>query len=108
MRIDVVGKHMDITEAIRSFATQKASKVTKHFDDGVQMITVRLEQMAHNKGFHAEIVVDVVHHDDFVAHAKGDDLYTCIDEAAEKAARQLTAFKEKLKQNKRGGPSATG
>lgn len=108
MRIDVIGKHLDITDALRTFATDKSAKLVKHLEDGVQQITVRLEQLAHNKGFHAEITVDVVKHEDFVANATHADLYAAIDEAVDKAARQLTDFKEQLKNNKRGRPSAAG
>jgi putative sigma-54 modulation protein len=107
MRTNVVGKHMDITDAIRSYAEQKASKLPKHFD-GTQLITIRLEQEPHKKGFHAEVTVDVEKHDDFVANAKGSDLYAAIDEAVDKAARQLTDFKEQLKQSKRGSTPAGG
>lgn len=108
MRIDLIAKHLDLTPAIREFAQSKAAKLPKHFTGNVQLITLRLEELAHNKGFEVEIVVDVEHHDDFVASAHGPDLYKAIDDAVDKAARQLTAFKEKLKQNKRGGPSASG
>lgn len=107
MRIDVIGKHMDVTDAIRTYAEQKASKLPKHYD-GVQQITLRLEADPRHKGFRAEVVADVQHHDDFVAEAHHADLYTAIDEAADKVARQLTSFKEKLKQNKRGGTPAGG
>ncbi|HYE02382.1 MAG TPA: ribosome-associated translation inhibitor RaiA [Phycisphaerales bacterium] len=99
MRVEVIGKHMDVTDAIRTYALSKADKLTK-FLDMTQLIQVVLE--AHKKGeFAAEVVVDVEHHDDFVAHAKAADLYAAIDLAVDKAARQLTDFKERLKTNKR-------
>ena len=88
MRIDVIGKHMEVTDAIRQYALQKADKLTKTF--------------------HVEITVDVVKHEDFVANGEGPDLYHCIDEAVDKASRQLTTFKEKLKQSKRGATPAGG
>lgn len=97
MRIDVVGKHMDITDAIRQYAEGRAEKLTKFFD-GTQQIRVYLESAAGKaKDFQVEIAVDVVKHQDFIAHAKGPDLYACIDECVEKAARQLRDFKEKLR-----------
>lgn len=99
MEIKVIGKHMDVTEAIRSYAEGKVAKLTKFFDK-VQSITVRVEQDPHKKGFHSEIVVDVEHHDDFVAHSHNADLYAAIDDATDKVGRQLTTFKEKLKQGK--------
>lgn len=96
MRINVVGKHMEVTAAISQHAEAKAGKLTKYYD-GLQLVTVRLEEEPHHKGFHVEIVADVEKHDDFVAHAKGTDIYVAIDDAVEKVARQLTDFKERLK-----------
>ncbi len=107
MRIDIIGKHMDVTDAIRAYADQKAAKLPKHYD-GVQLVTLRLEPDPRNKGFRAEVIADVQHHDDFVADVHHADLYAAIDEAIDKVARQLTTFKEKLKQNKRGGEPAGG
>ena len=49
----------------------------------------------------AELVVDVEKHDNFVAHARDEDLYAAIDLVIDKAARQLTDFKERLKMGKR-------
>lgn len=108
MRIEVIGKHMVITPAIREFTEGKSARLPKHFEGNVQLITWRVEERAHGKGFQVEVVVDAEHHDDFVATAEGPSLYAAIDEATDKAARQLTAFKERLKQNKRGGTSASG
>jgi len=99
MRINVVGKQMDVTEAIKTYSEGKCAKLTKHFDR-VQQITVRIEQQPHNKGFAAEVLCDVEKHDDFVAKADHADLYTAIDEAVGKVDRQIVAFKEKLKQGK--------
>lgn len=110
MRTEVIGKHLEITPAIREFAEQKTARLTRYFD-GVQMISVRCEEDTHSNKkddrFHVEITVDVVHHEDFVANAKGTDLYHCIEAAVEKASRQITDFKERLRTHK-GGMSADG
>ena len=95
MRIDVVGKRMEVTDAIREYAESKVSKLLKFFD-GTQQISVVIEELKH-KEFAVEVVVDVVKHDDLVAHAKGDDLYAAIDQAADKAERQIRDYKEKLR-----------
>ena len=97
MRIDVIGKHMDITDAIQQYAEGKVQKLTKFFD-GTQQIRVYLESPAgKTKEFQVEIAVDVVKHQDFIAKSSGPDLYACIDDCAEKCARQLRDFKEKLR-----------
>jgi putative sigma-54 modulation protein len=96
MRINVIGKQFEVTEAIKAHAENKASKLPRHFDF-VQQVTVRLSKEPHNKGFHCEIVCDVEHHKDFVSSSAGTDLYLAIDDAVEKIDRQLASFKERLK-----------
>lgn len=98
MRINVVGKQMDVTEAIKTYSEGKCTKLINHFD-GVQQITVRCEQQPHNKGFLAEVVCDVEKHDDFIGKAEHADLYAAIDEAVTKVDRQIVAFKEKIKKH---------
>lgn len=98
MRIDLVGRNIEITDAIRAYAENKCSKLPRYFD-GTQQIQVLLEELKRGE-FRVEIRVDVEKHNDFVSNGTGDDLYKCIDQAVEKAARQLTDFKERLKEGK--------
>jgi ribosomal subunit interface protein len=102
MRIDVIGRNIVVTEAIRKHSEEKTSKLLKYFD-GVQSITLTLTKADHHThgSFGAELVVDVEKHEDFISHAQGDDLYAVIDHAVQKGVRQLTDFKEKLKLGKR-------
>lgn len=102
MRIEVIGRNLEVTDAIRQHAEAKAERLPRYFD-GVQQITFRLtrEDHQHQGKFGVEVVVDVEKHDDFVAHATGEDLYGAIDAVVAKATRQLTDFKERLKMGKR-------
>lgn len=102
LRINVVGRNLDVTEAIRAYAHSKAAKLPKYFD-GTQLITFTLSKDDHltHGNFSAELVVDVEKHDDFVARASAPDLYAAIDEALHKGIRQLTDFKEQLKTGNR-------
>jgi len=102
MRIEVVGRNLEVTPAIREHAETKAEKLTK-FYDGIQLITVRVSRESHHHHgeFGVEVVVDVQKHDDFVSNAKDEDLYAAIDAATQKSSRQLAEFKEQLKNGKR-------
>ncbi len=102
MRIDVIGRNLEVTEALRMHAEEKANKLLKFFD-GVQAVQFTLIKTDHHhKGlFEAELVIDVVKHDDFVIHCKSEDLYAAIDEAAHKGSRTLTDYKERLRAEKR-------
>jgi putative sigma-54 modulation protein len=101
MRIDVVGKNLEVTDAIQNYAVTKADKLTKYLDL-VQQITVTLTGAnSHGSGeFGIEFVVDVEKHEDFVARVSDKDLYAGIDRAMEKSERQLRDFKEVLKLGK--------
>ncbi len=97
MRIDVVGKHIEVTPAIQDYAQKKAEKLIKVFD-GTQSIQFLVESPQGKKSeFHVEVVVDVVKHDDFIAKAIEPDLYAAIDTAVDKALRQIRDFKDKLR-----------
>src|SRR5688500_5797208 len=102
MRIEVIVRNLEVTEAIRQHAESKAAKLPRYYDH-IQQITFRMarEDHQHKGSFGVEVVVDVEKHDDFVAHASHEDLYAAIDLAVQKSARQLTDFKEKLKLGKR-------
>lgn len=99
MRIDVTGRHLEVTPAIEEYADQRAAKLPRYYD-GVQQIRVVIERQPHDS-FMVELMVDVEKHDTFVATVRGEDLYKCIDESVDKMTRQLRDFKEKLKNSKR-------
>lgn len=97
MRIDVIGKHLQVTDPIRQYAESKVEKLLKIFD-GTQLIRVVLDQESGREHeFEVEIAVDVVKHEDFISRAKGSDLYGCIDLCVDKSQRQLRDYKEKLR-----------
>lgn len=101
MRIEVVGRSVQATDPIREYAVKRCAKLERHLDL-VQQITYTIEKESPAKEvFKVEVVVDVEHHANFVAHDTGHDLYALIDSVTDKAARQLADFKEKLKLNNR-------
>lgn len=100
MRIEVTGKHMEITGPIRLYAEQKCERLPRYYD-GVQEIVVILSETPKARQFDVELRVPVEKHEDFVARAHGQDLYEAIDLCIDKMARQLADFKERLKNSKR-------
>jgi putative sigma-54 modulation protein len=99
MQIKVSGRHIDVTEAIRAYAAEKAGKLPRYFDR-VQAIDVILDKGPKNGDLHVEMIVDAEHADPFVANASGADLYACIDDAVNKLERQLTDHKDRLRNRK--------
>lgn len=95
MRIEVVGRDVEVTNGIRTHAEEKGEKLTRYFDR-IQLVTFKLSKSGKNN-IDAECIVDVEMRDDFIATATAETAHAAIDEAVHKATRQLTDFKEKLK-----------
>lgn len=90
MRVNVIGQGFEVSDAIRTYAETKTSRLSKFFD-GLQLVTVRLRKLnaKTDSPFEAELILDVEKHDDFVSKASGVDPYAAIDIVAEKGERQL-------------------
>ena len=101
MRTEVVGRKIEITDAIRQYAEEKSEKLHRFFD-GVQQIEFTISQQS-GKGddaFDAELVIDVTGHDDFVCHGRHADLYAAIDSAVQKGSRVLAEHKDRVRNHK--------
>ena len=105
MEITVTGRHIEITPAIRQYATEKVSKLPRYFDRIQSISTVADKKDNHT--LEVEIIVQADGHDRFIAKTSGPDLYACIDLAVDKLERQLTDHKERVKSRK-GKTSMSG
>lgn len=98
MEITVSGKHLEITEAIRAYAQEKAGKLSKFFNH-IQSIEV-IADTSRGNYYEIEMIVHVGRHDPFIATTRGENLYATIDQTQSKLERQLTDHKEKVKNHK--------
>ena len=98
MRIDVSARGMDLTESVQAYATEKSERLPRYYD-GVERIEVVVECRGHDR-FFTEFRIDAEKHDTFVAQSEAQSAFGSIDLAVDKAARQLSEFKERLKNSK--------
>lgn len=98
MQTNISGKHFAITPAMEEYIRRKTERIHKHFDR-IQAITVVCEREA--LAYHVEVKTDVEHHEDFIANAKEDDLYACVDLAVDRAIRQITDYKDRIRDHKK-------
>jgi len=105
MEVIVSGKHIEITPAIRQYATDHTARLPRYLDTLRQLEVITDKGEGH--GFEVELKAHVEHSEILVAKVKGMDLYACIDQAIEKMERQLRDHKEILKQ-KKGRTSMSG
>ncbi len=96
MKIDITGRHIDVSERLREYAEKKISKIEKYFQ---QLIDIHLILYVEKLDHVAELVVngDSVQ---FYAREKAADLYSALDLLADKMESQIVRFKEKIQSRK--------
>ena len=97
MQFKISGKHLDVTPAIEEYARSKTDKLHRYWDR-IQAITAVIDQ--HDREVEIELIVDIEHSKPMIAKTTGEDLYACIDVAVDKLERQLTDYKEKMRNRK--------
>jgi len=97
----ISGKHIDITEAIKTHAEEKTSKLPKYYNS-INQVEVIIDG---NEGgsISVEVIARAEHSNVFVVTERGDDAYKCIDLAVRKLERQLRRKKTKERDNKHAG-----
>lgn len=102
MNLTISGHHLEVTPALRSYVTSKLERVTRHFD---QLVDVKVvlsvdNQKEKDKRQRAECRIGVKGNDLF-AESAHEDLYAAVDELADKLDRQLARHKEKQQSHNR-------
>ncbi len=98
MQIDITGQHLEITEAIRKYVTDKLPRLEKHFDNiiGAHVI-LKIEKYVHT----AECTLLVAGGKRLHAEDNNDDLYAAIDSMLSKLDRQVRRHKSKLTEHRK-------
>ncbi|MEJ6762878.1 MAG: ribosome-associated translation inhibitor RaiA [Comamonadaceae bacterium] len=96
MNLTISGHHLDVTPALRAYVTSKLDRITRHFDQVVDVKVLLTVDKMKEKDLRqrAECNIHVKGKDLFgeSAHA---DLYAALDDLADKMDRQVLRHKEK-------------
>ncbi|MEW5786525.1 MAG: ribosome-associated translation inhibitor RaiA [Pseudomonadota bacterium] len=91
MNLTITGHHLEITPAIRGYVEEKMTRITRHFDQVIDVaVILAVEKLKHK----AEVNLHVRGKDIFV-EATDADMYAAIDALADKLDRQVVKHKEK-------------
>jgi len=91
MNIEITGRHIDITPAIRDFTSGKLSKLDRWIDDVTEVhVILSVEKHRHI----AEIVVKARQHT-FTGTDETGDMYASIGNAVDKIEKQARRLKDK-------------
>ncbi len=97
MNLTISGHHLEVTPALRSYVTSKLDRITRHFDQVVDVkVLLTLEnQKEKDKRQRAECNIRVKGNDLF-AESSHEDLYAAVDDLMDKLDRQVVRHKTKL------------
>ncbi len=102
MNLTISGHHLEVTPALRNYVTTKLDRVTRHFDQVVDVkVLLSLEnQQEKDKRQRAECRIGVKGNDLF-AESSHEDLYAAVDELVDKLDRQIERHRGKLQSHDR-------
>jgi putative sigma-54 modulation protein len=94
----ISGRHIDITEAIKSYAQEKTSRLPRYYN-GINQVEVIVDGSEGGKTS-VEIIARGEHSRVFVGTESGENVYKCLDLAVRKLEKQLRRKKTKERNNK--------
>lgn len=91
MQLSITGHHIDVTDSMRNYVTEKFAKLDRHFDQVIDVhVILEVEKLAQK----AEATVHV-NGANLFAEATDEDMYAAIDALIDKLDRQVLKHKDK-------------
>ncbi|MDX1342242.1 ribosome hibernation-promoting factor, HPF/YfiA family [Reinekea sp. G2M2-21] len=98
MQVNISGHHVEVTEALQSYVSNKIEKLERHFDQiGNVQVTLSIEKERQKAEASINVKGGQLH-----ADAVHEDLYAAIDLMNDKLDRQIIKHKEKNIDRKHG------
>ena len=98
MNLQVSGHHLEITPALRDYVTGKLERITRHFDNVIDVNVILSVDKLNQK---AEVTVHLAGKDVYV-ESVDEGLYAAVDGLVDKLERQVQKYKQKLQDHHRG------
>ena len=100
MQVEVTGRHIDVTPAIKEYVLDRCEHDLHEFPR-IESVHVILDVEKYRQ--FAEVVITGSNHIRVDAKDESDDLYASINRAFERAAKQMRKLRDKVQDHK--GPS---
>ena len=98
MNLQISGHHLEITPAIHDYVTGKLERVTRHFDNVIDVNVILSVDKLKQK---AEVTVHLSGKDVYV-EVIDEDLYAAVDALVDKLDRQIQKHKQRVQDHHRG------
>jgi len=91
MNLTITGHHLEVTPAIRDYVNAKLDRITRHFDQVIDVnVTLTVEKLIQKIDANIHVRGKEIH-----AQSEDGDMYAAIDSLADKLDRQIIKHKEK-------------
>src|ERR1700748_493092 len=98
MQLSVTFRHMDSTDALRDYASEKIERIKKYFPDPIKAHVVLICDRGYN---HTADVMLTLHNGLVIKGIETtEDMYSSIDLVMAKIERQVRRYKEKIRSHK--------
>jgi putative sigma-54 modulation protein len=106
MKLVIHGKNIEITDAIREYVHQKIEKAVSHFQNITNEVDVHLSVAKNPRVSPRQAAEVTIYANKNVIRAEesSENLYASIDLVADKIARQLRKYKERIQNKKNPNP----
>lgn len=96
MNLTISGHHLDVTPALRGYVTSKLERISRHFDQVVDIKVLLTVDNLKEKDMRQKAECNIhVKGKDLFAECAHADLYAAVDELADKLDRQVLRYKGK-------------
>jgi len=96
MQVNVTGRHVEVTDAMKQHVEDKISKLKRHFDHVTDIHVILTVEKLEQK---AEATVQISGAKLFADDVK-EDMYAAIDNMVDKLDRQIIKHKEKVQSHR--------
>jgi len=105
MNLTISGHHVEVSAALREYVLTKLDRVTRHFDQVVDVsVLLSVEKLKEKERRQkAEVTLHVKGRDIFVEQAN-EDMYAAIDQLMDKLDRQVLRHKDRLQDHSHTAP----
>jgi len=105
MNLTISGHHLDVTPALRGYVTSKLERVTRHYEDVVDVKVILTVEKQKEKQLRqrAECSIHVKGNEMFAESAHAD-LYAAVDDLMDKLDRQVVRHKDRVQNHHHDAP----
>jgi putative sigma-54 modulation protein len=105
MNLTISGHHLAVTPALRQYVTGKLDRITRHFDQVVDVkVLLSVEKLKEKeKRQRAECNIHVKGND-LYAESAHEDLYAAVDDLVDKLDRQVVKHKDRITDHHHSAP----